>query len=122
MSEKLLLTPNDVGELNNRDAKPFKSLFEKEEDLKTAFQKLDEVIWRSFAVDAQREPFKTITPTKPEIKRRFSICEAWIRHGRGDLGYSLERTLDLMGQALRAELDGITFAPEKGDRTLWTPT
>jgi hypothetical protein len=60
--------------------------------------------------------------TKDELKHRFKICEAWIRRARGDLGMSLEKTLDLLPHALRSELDGNRFDPDTMQTRIWTPT
>jgi len=120
---RLVLTPAELAYgIASADRKPFATMYRSEEELKVFMVAVEAVIWRSFAEDAKREPFKEHKPTNNEIKRRFTICEAWVRHARGDLGYSLERTVDLMAHALRCELDGITFDPEKGDKTLWSPT
>jgi hypothetical protein len=104
------------------DRKPFAALVKSDDDLRRVFETLEGVIWRSFAEDVRRNPFGYTKPTVSEVKRRFKICENWIRHARGDVGYSLEQTLDLMGHALRAELDGKAFDPPKPGSRIWTPT
>jgi hypothetical protein len=120
---RMVLTPAELaGHVADIDHKPFAALYRNAEELKVFMVATEHVIWRSFAEDAQREPFKTIHPTRDEIKRRFRICEAWVRHARGDLGYSMERTVDLMAHALRCELDGVTYDPAAGDKKLWSPT
>lgn len=120
---KLELTQAEVKDgLGDFDRKPFGSLYRNQEELQVFFVAAEAVIWRSFAEDAQRNPFKTVKPTRGEIKRRFRICEAWVRHARGDLGYSMERTVDTMAHALRCELDGVTYDPAPGDKKLWSPT
>ena len=104
------------------DPKPFRSLLSDDRDLQRVFAAIQDVIWRSFGTDIQREPFKQFRVTKADIKRRFGICERWFRRARGDLGYSLERTLDMMGHALRCELDNRPFDPQSGGPKIWTPT
>lgn len=104
------------------DPRPFRQLLSSDQDLVAVFMALEGAIWRSFGEDIRRSPFDFKKPTEAEVKRRFQICERWFRHSRGDLGYSLERTLDLMGRALRAELDGTSFDPEAGASRIWTPT
>ena len=108
------------------DSKPFKSLMRNDAELKRTYEAIESAIFRSIATDIQREPFSHIAQrgiTKDEIKYRFKICEAWFRHARGDLGYSLEKTIDLMGHALRCELDGQVFDPEAlATKRIWTPT
>lgn len=104
------------------DRKPFAAIMSSDDDLRRTFEALEGTIWRSFAEDIRRNPFGYTKPTMNETKRRFKICENWIRHARGELGYSLEQTLDLMGQALRCELDGVSFDPPKAGSRIWTPT
>jgi len=102
------------------DPKPFASLLSKEEDLKRVFEKIEEVLWTSFAMDIRLRLGGR--PTGNEIHRRFKICENWFRRARAELGLSLEKTLDLMNHALRAELDGLPFDPSNPERRIWTPT
>lgn len=108
----------------NFDPKPFASLMRNEDDLRATWNALNKAILRSLALDVQRNPFSKLAvsgPTQAELRRRFRICENWIRTARGDMGMSLEQTLDLMGHALRAELDGRVFDPEMPGR-MWAPT
>src|SRR5512141_2637507 len=93
------------------DPKPFASLLSHEGDLKKVFAKLEEVLWTSFAMDI-RMKYGSGKPTGAEIQRRFKICEEWFRRARAELGFSLEKTLDLMNHALRAALDGLPFDPD----------
>lgn len=104
------------------DPRPFAALLSRDADLVRVFKKLEEVLWTSFAMDIRRNLGIQTRPTAHEIRRRFKICEAWFRRARGDLGFSLERTLDLMNHALRAELDGLPFDPDDPERRIWTPT
>ena len=107
------------------DPKPFASLLSNEADVLRVFEQLEKTIFRSFAVDVQREPFGAIAQrgiTKDEVRQRFRICEAWFRRARGDLGMSLEKTLDLMGHNLRCSLDGVDFNPDQLASQLWSPT
>jgi hypothetical protein len=108
------------------DHKPFASLFHgNETQLTKVFEAIEDAIWKSVALDIQREPFGNLAQrgmTKAEIKHRFLICEKWIRHARGDLGFGVDKTLDLLGHALRHELDGYVFDPNNLQTRLWTPT
>jgi ribosomal protein L30E len=61
-------------------------------------------------------------PTQSEIKYRTEILYKWLITMRGDLGYSLERTLDMLPQALRCELDGTHWTPPPAERTSWGAT
>lgn len=108
----------------NFDPKPFAALMNNEDDLRAVWEALNRAILRSLALDVQRSPFSKLAvsgPTQAELRRRFRICENWIRTARGDLGMSLEQTLDLMAHALRAELDGRAFDPAMPGR-MWAPT
>lgn len=90
-------------------------------DLQQVYDKIHELVWRSFIEDKQRGG--RIVNTKHEIRRRVFLCSAWFRYARMELGYGVQKTLDLMGRALRSELDGIEFDPVRPDgRVLWTPS
>jgi len=107
------------------DLKPFASLLSNEKDVQLVFAHLERAIFRSFAIDLQRDPFGPLAQrgiTASDIRKRFRICEQWFRRARGDLGLSLTKTLDLMGHALRCGLDGQDFDPNRLQTRLWTPT
>jgi hypothetical protein len=93
-----------------------------EEDFPRLMRAMEDVLWRSFAVDIQLDPYATTRPTALEVKRRFRICEEWILRARKELGYSLERTLDLMHHALRCQLNGTEFNAEKHATGGYSPT
>lgn len=103
------------------DPRPFASLLRDERQLAQVFEHLQAVIWRSFAQDVAADPISFRKPTMAEVKRRFKICEVWFRRARGELGYSLEQTLDQMAHALRCALDGETFEPRPPGSRIWTP-
>lgn len=112
----------EIEQALSEEAKPFAELLNTPEDMHRVFFTIRAAIMHSFAVDAQRDG-KVPTITQNELKHRFKICEAFFRHCRGDLGYSLEKTLDLMARALRSELDGVSFDPGSDSNTnLWTPS
>jgi hypothetical protein len=129
-AERLAAAAQAVAELKQgatieMDPKPFAALMRNEAELKRTFFAIEDAIWRSVGLDIQRNPFGQLAQrgmTKDELAYRFKICEAWIRRARGDLGFSLEKTLDLLPQALRSELDGNAFDPEKSPLRIWTPT
>lgn len=104
------------------ERKPFAALLNNEADLRRVFEHIEATIWRSFAEDIRRNPLTFVKPTYNEARSRFKLCETWFRHARGELGYSLEQTLDLMGRALRCWLDGVDFEPAKAGSRIWTPT
>lgn len=104
------------------DRKPFASLMNNPQDLRRTLDAISNAILRSFAVDAQRE-FRQPKITQNELKHRFKICESFFRYCRGDLGFSLEKTLDLVGHALRCELDEVDYDPSTATTSvIWTPT
>jgi hypothetical protein len=57
--------------------------------------------------------------TRDEVKRRFDICVRWFKVLRMDKKLSIERCVDEMPKALRAELDGKKYEPHV--RSLWMP-
>lgn len=104
------------------DPAPFYTLLGNKRELKETMDKIEDCILRSFGQDVQREPFKQHRVTQAEIKNRFRICEKWIRRARGDLKFSMQKTLDLMQHALRTELDGKPYDPNEPPGRIWTPT
>jgi len=50
--------------------------------------------------------------TRAEVRRRFDICASVFGQLRRDVGWSTERILDHLPGLLRAELDGIPWAPD----------
>lgn len=101
---------------------PFYKLLGNKRELKQVMDKIEHCILKSFGQDAQREPFKQHRVTQVEVKHRFGICERWIRRARGDLKFSMQKTLDLMQHALRSELDGQVYDPNQPATRIWTPT
>ena len=89
---------------------PFADLATNPAELGRVMSRLEEIIWASFGIDAVREQ-RVPTVTVSETKRRFEICEKWIRVMRGDMRYSWIRTMDVLPHALRCELDGIDWVP-----------
>jgi len=111
------------------DPRPFASIFQNDEDIKRVFLALEAAIFNSFVEDVRREPFGPMAQrlatggiSAADMKARFQICERWVRKARGDLGMGIEKTLDLMGHALRCELDGTEFDPTTLKTKIWTPT
>jgi hypothetical protein len=104
------------------DSTPFLGLLGNRDDLKRVMDRVGNCIWKSFGQDVQRSPFTQPVMTQNEIKRRFRICEQWFRRARGDYGFSMDKTLDLMQHALRCGLDGQDYDPSESPTRLWTPT
>ena len=104
------------------DTTPFLKLLGSHSDLKRVTDRIGSCIWKSFGQDVQRNPFSKPVMTQHEIKRRFKMCEEWFRRARGDLGFSMDKTLDLMQHALRCALDGKEYDPNEPPSRIWTPT
>jgi len=49
--------------------------------------------------------------TLGEVKSRFNILIRWFKVMRGDLKWSIQRTLSALPHALRTELDGGKYEP-----------
>jgi hypothetical protein len=93
---------------------PFYELLCKEEDFALVFESLEHTIYSSFGLIDTFIFGMTPEITQTEVKRRFFICEKWFRIMRGDCGFSLIRTLDMLPKALACELLGLPFNPEDG--------
>lgn len=78
----------------------------------------EEAIVYSFGQDAERDG-REPRMTGAEVKRRFDACVRIFKTLRGDLGWSVERTMDHMPRLLRAELDGVPWVSD--GRAMWTP-
>lgn len=76
--------------------------------------KVADAIWR--AIEASLDKDATVV-TRAELKRRFEICTKLIEHLKGDLKWSLQRTLDYLPIYLRCEVHGIAYTPDT--RRMW---
>lgn len=79
---------------------------------------IEEAITRSFGQDAARDG-RQPRMTGDEVKRRFDMCVRIFKTLRGDLGWSVERSMDRLPSMLRAEIDGVPWHPD--DRAMWAP-
>lgn len=98
--------------IHRTDARPFAELFNDPTDFNRVFDSLEHTIMASFAIDYAvlgREP----EITEEKVKARFKICEKWFRVMRGELGFGLVKTLDLIPKALACELTDQEYDPEK---------
>ena len=101
---------------------PFAEFLNNPQDALKVSNRFHNIIMRSFATDAARKAQANgsraeIRATEAEVTRRFNFLVGWFRTLRGDMGMSLQRTLDELPQALRAELDEGTYVPSP--RTMW---
>lgn len=104
------------------DPRPFLSLLNERGNYPLVARKFASTLAASFAEDARRNGAEFVRKihTQDEEKRRAEILGKWFRRLRGDLGFSLNRTLDELPRALRAELDGGSYTPPEKNR-LWAP-
>jgi hypothetical protein len=98
---------------------PFSALLSSPAQFAKVAEKFEEVILASFGWEAAKT-HSTPTVTRSELKRRFEIVERYFRLFRGELGWSVERSLDHIGPALKSEiLIGRSYEPPSN--TLWAP-
>lgn len=107
----------------NFDTKPFADLIS-DDKIGVVTATFEIILFKSFATDASRIAQITGKPAQPkitmsEVRRRFEIISTWFKTLRGDMGFSLRRTLDELPLALRKTLDGEVYTPSK--RAMWTP-
>jgi hypothetical protein len=101
---------NDKANLVSLNTTPFFDLVNDPVALADVSSKLETIIWTSFGQDVLRD-MKAPPITESETKRRFEICEYWIRVMRGDMLYSWLKTMEILPFALRRTLDGLDFTP-----------
>lgn len=101
------------------DPTPFLSLMRDRAELNLVVSSVLSAVTQSFKGDGARG--SVIMLTQDEVKRRTEILAKWFKIMRGDLGWSIDRTLDFLPTALRQELDGVVWEPPSKDRA-WSPT
>ena len=107
-------------EIINRDKEgAFAELVRKPEDLPRVFIGFQRAILNSFNQDQARS-ILTVLKTEREVEYRFKVCEEWFRVMRGDMGYSVDKSLDFLPIALRCTLDKISFTPPAAGES-WAP-
>jgi hypothetical protein len=97
-------------------ARPFADLFQDPAQLRKVVSRLQRIIADSFGGDGAMK--RAIT--EAEVKRRFAICEKWFRDLRGERKWTVDRCLDALPHALKVELSGGTYEPDR--RSVWVPT
>lgn len=100
------------------DKRPFAELFNSPEDFQRVFERLEHTILMSFAI-IDKKLYGKVEITQEAIKQRFSICEKWFRIMRGEIGYGLTETLDMLPKALACDLLGIPYDPKKRENKGW---
>jgi hypothetical protein len=58
--------------------------------------------------------------TRTEVRRRYLICEKWLRALRAE-GWGVQRITAVLPRALATELDGRVWDPATEDRRVWMP-
>ena len=98
------------------DTRVFRDLLDNQNDFNQVFNVFYTTIMLSFRVIDTAALGQASVISQEEVKRRFLICEKWFRTMRGDLGYSLQRTLEYIPKALVCEITGQEFIPDAGMR------
>jgi len=93
------------------DQHVFSDLLEKPEDFDRVYSVFYSTIMLSFRIVDTAALGKPSIISQEEVKRRFKICEKWFRTLQGDVGFSLNRTLDSIPQALVCELTDQEYKP-----------
>jgi hypothetical protein len=86
-----------------------------DKEFKQAYLAIEKALLKSFAKDAKEASILLPThlnPPQSAIKDRFKICQEWIIISRLELGYSLQRCLDMLPRYLANKLYGTPFDPE----------
>jgi len=81
------------------------------------------VVYDSFEEERNKliiTPSTRGTMTRAEISRRTEIVYKWFVTMRADCGYTIEKALDLLPAALRAEMNGDDWVPPPADAS-WSP-
>lgn len=101
---------------------PFMDLLDDPKEFRKLVLAFAHILRGSFITDERRrgKEYRQRIHTQAEEKRRADILGRWFRVMRGDLGFSMQLTMDQLPRALRAELDGETYEPPDKNR-LWTP-
>jgi hypothetical protein len=100
------------------ERQPFLELFNREGDFERVVDRIEHVVFQSFAQLDTAILGRVPEMTDAEVSRRVVICEKWFRIMRGDLGWGLIRTLDTLALALGHELVGIEFDPAQVDTSI----
>ena len=82
-------------------------------------RRLIEIVRKSFDLDQSYSRLIVLpqrTPTQAEIMERTNIVFDWFLRLRGDMNYSLPKTLDLLPTALSKQLLGEDWKPPPADR------
>jgi len=97
-------------------------------ELRFIYEGVENSIVRSFGRQAIfHDPAgnKTITVRTGDVRLRTQMCLLWWQHARKDLGYTVDRAVDMMPQALQAALDNDkSFDPPRAadeSHSIWRP-
>ena len=105
----------DISDLHV-DQSVFADLLESQQDFVQVFDVFYTTIMLSFRIVDTAALGKQSVISTDEVRRRWKLCERWFRMMRGDLGYSLNKTLDSIPTALVCELTEQEFIPDSSMR------
>jgi hypothetical protein len=98
------------------------SIIEKKE-LPRIFKAFTDAVKTSFDTDKGRVQSQILTlasnPTQAEIRDRTNMCYDLFMVMRGDMKYSITRTLDMLPKALRVKLDTGHWEPPPTECGSW---
>ena len=100
------------------DPTPFSSLLRNEQSPLELVQAINSAIAGSYRAERLRGELPIVKTE--EVKRRTQICLKWFKILRGDMGWTVEKTLDFLPMALRKEIDGEDFDPPTQNGA-WSP-
>jgi len=85
---------------------------------KQAFVMFQRILAGSFREEERRhgKEFRKRIQTQDEMNRRADIIAKWFREMRCSLGYSMQKCMAEIPNALRAELDGARYTPPPKDK------
>ncbi len=92
---------------------PFSDMLLNPQQALRAAQMFKNILVKSFAHEeaTMGKAFRQRIQTGAEMKHRADILARWFRVLRGDLGYSMAKIENELGNALRSELDGELYTP-----------
>ena len=105
--------------MDDQRARVFKELIDPAK-LPETMRRFSDIVKASFVDDRTRiiiNPYAIKNdPTQAEIRRRANIVYDWFTRLRGDMHYSMPKTMDLLPTALRETLDGNSWDPPPASR------
>lgn len=108
-------------QMSDRQRKVFGSLLNNPADFNMCVERMHNIVMASFYIDAKVLGENNVHITEMSVRHRMNICLKWFEIMRGDMKYTLHRTLDTLSEALAAELLGQPFDPkDRREGGMWT--